>query len=192
MIAIKRRACYNFEIRKGGYPMDSDKKNEYTEMLLNAYNKGLLRIIWSTSGFSLGIETEKRDFIPELSEKAFVDYVFSVIKIVIDLAEGRNIDDISEEDLEVARAIYEQEDDLKNHLYIKKHSKIHCFKLLESQIISYRNDENPKETEAVSAILKLSTENGDDESSNAFEVSGRDLEYIIKYLTELKEKMDSI
>lgn len=36
-------------------------------------------------------------------------------------------------------------------------------------------------------LFGIPTENGDDESSNAFEVSGRDLENIIKYLTELKE-----
>ncbi|HBA47193.1 MAG TPA: hypothetical protein DCZ91_05235 [Lachnospiraceae bacterium] len=172
--------------------MNNDKKNNYAEILLNVYNKGLLRIIWSTSGFSLGVDADKRDLIPELNKREFIDYAFSVIKIVIDLAEGRNVNDISKEDLEVAEAIYEQEDDLKTHLYIRKHSKIHCFKLLEGQIISYRNDEDPKKTEAASAILKLSTESGDDESSNAFEVSGRDLEFIIKYLTELKEKMDLI
>ena len=81
---------------------------------------------------------------------------------------------------------------MKNHLYIKKHSKISCFKLLESQIIGYRDDENPKVTTAVSAILKLMTENGDDEESRSFEVSSRDIDDIIKTLTALKEKMDSL
>ena len=30
-----------------------DKKNEYAKILLNAYNNGLFKIIWNTSGFSL-------------------------------------------------------------------------------------------------------------------------------------------
>ncbi len=47
-------------------------------------------------------------------------------------------------------------------------------------------------TTAVSAILKLMTENGDDEESRSFEVSSRDIDDIIKTLTALKEKMDSL
>lgn len=164
----------------------------YAEIFLNAYKRGLLKIIWSTSGFSLGIDSNRKESIPELRDKEFVEYVFSIIKRVAELADGREGRNIPEEDLEVAKVIYESEYDLKNHLYIKKHSKISCFKLLESQIISYRDDENPKETAAVSAILKLMTENGDDEKSSSFEVSSRDLDDIIKALTMLKEKMDSL
>ena len=164
----------------------------YAEIFLNAYKRGLLRIIWSTSGFSLGIDSNRKESIPELRDKEFVEYVFSIIKIVIELADGREGQNIPEEDLEVAKVVYECEHDLKNHLYIKKHSKIYCFKLLESQIIGYRDDENPKVTTAVSAILKLMTENGDDEESRSFEVSSRDIDDIIKTLTALKEKMDSL
>ena len=107
----------------------------YAEIFLNAYKRGLLRIIWSTSGFSLGIDSNRKESIPELRDKEFVEYVFSIIKIVIELADGREGQNMPEEDLEVAKVVYECEHDLKNHLYIKKHSKISCFKLLESQII---------------------------------------------------------
>ena len=146
----------------------------YAEIFLNAYKRGLLRIIWSTSGFSLGIDSNRKESIPELRDKEFVEYVFSIIKIVIELADGREGQNIPEEDLEVAKVVYECEHDLKN------------------QIIGYRDDENPKVTTAVSAILKLMTENGDDEESRSFEVSSRDIDDIIKTLTALKEKMDSL
>ncbi len=35
-------------------------KNKYGNVLLNAYNSGLLKIVWNTSGFSLGIDPQKR------------------------------------------------------------------------------------------------------------------------------------
>lgn len=75
---------------------------------------------------------------------------------------------------------------------LKKNSKIKCFRLLETQIISYRNDKNPKEIEANSAIIKLMLEKDDDDISEAFEISRRDLDEIIDNLIELKDKMDSI
>ena len=46
-----------------------DKKNEYAKILLNAYNNGLFKIIWNTSGFSLGIDSKRKDRLPELNEK---------------------------------------------------------------------------------------------------------------------------
>ena len=100
--------------------------------------------------------------------------------------------DISEDELKVAREIYNHEKDLRNHLFVKRNSKIKCFRLLETQIISYRNDENPKEIEVNSAIIKLMLEKDDDDISYAFEISRRDLDEIIDNLIELKEKMDSI
>ncbi|MDE5780615.1 MAG: hypothetical protein K2I03_03955, partial [Lachnospiraceae bacterium] len=145
--------------------MDKDKKSEYANLLLNAYNGGVLKIVWTTFGFSLGIDSKRKEQMTELKEKEFVDYAFSIVKIVVDLAEEKELEDIPEEDLETAKVIYNQEKDLKDHLYIKRNSKINCFKLLESQIISYRNEENPKEIEVNSAIIKIVTEKDDDDVS---------------------------
>ena len=77
------------------------------------------------------------------------------------MAENDNVEDVCEADLKVAKMIYIREKDLKNHLYIKRNSKINCFKLMESQIISYRSEENPKDIEANAAILKMVTEKDD-------------------------------
>ncbi len=172
--------------------MNIEEKNKYAEILLNAYNGGLLKIVWSTSGFLLGIDPKGKELLPELKEKDFVDYAFSIIKIVLDLAEEKEKNDISENDLETAKEIYIQEKDLKNHIFVKRNSKINCFKLLESQIISYRNDEDPKKIDANSAILKMVTEKDDEDTSYTFEISRRDLENVLDSLMELKEKMDLI
>lgn len=172
--------------------MGEDKKNEYTEILLNAYHNGLLKIVWNTSGFSLGIDPKRKKLIPQLKEKGFIDYAFSIIKIVADLAENKDTDDVTKKDLAAAKAIYNQEKDLKDHLYVKRNSKIDCFKLLEGQIISYRNEENPKKIEVNSAIIKMTTEKDDEDVSFTFEISRRDLEDMIENLIELKEKIDSI
>lgn len=110
----------------------------------------------------------------------------------MDLSEDKDAGNIPKDDLETAKAIYNQEKDLKNHLYIKRKSKINCFKLLESQLISYRNEENPKEIEVNSAIIKIVTEKDDDDISYAFEISRRDLGDIIDKLVELKEKIDNL
>lgn len=170
--------------------MNKDKRDKYAEVLLNAYNSGLFKIVWNTSGFSLGIDPKRKELIPELKEKEFIEYAFSIVKIVVDLAEDKDVGDMPENDLATAKVIYEQENDLKNHLYIKRNSKINCFKLLESQIISYRNEENPKEIEANSAIIKVVMEKDDDDTSYTFEISRRDLGNIIDNLIELKEKLD--
>lgn len=172
--------------------MKQDKKDKYAKVLLHIYQSGLIKIVWTISGFSLGINPRRKEVVPELKEKEFIDYVFSIVKIVMELAEGENVEDVSENDLEIAKIIYEQEKDLKNHLYIKRNTKIHCFKLLESQIISYRKEENPKEIEADSAIVKMLIEKEDEDTSCVFEISRRDLGEMIEYLTELKEKLDSI
>lgn len=172
--------------------MDKEKRNEYSEILLNAYQNGVFRIIWSTSGFSMAIDPKRKEMIPEIKEEDFVEYAFSIIKIVIDLAEERVIDLKYENDLETAQTIFDQEHDLKNHLYIKKNSKIDCYKLLEYEIISHRSEDNPTDIEATSAIVKMVTEKEDDEDSYVFEISKRDLENIIDKLIELKEKLDII
>lgn len=168
------------------------KKNEYAKVLINAYNSGLLKIVWNTSGFSLGIDPKKKDLLPELKEKEFVEYVFSIIKIVASLAEDKEIEGVSEDDLTTAKDIYGKEGDLKNHLYVKKNSKINCFKLLETQIISYRSEENPKKVAANSAFLKIVAEKDDKDISYIFEISKRDLGELIEKLAGLKETMDSI
>lgn len=172
--------------------MDNEIKNNYAKILLSAYQDGLLKIVWNTSGFSLGIAPQKEYVIPELKKQEFVDYAFSIIKIVMDLAENKENEDVLESDLEIAKIIYGQEKDLINHLYVKRNSKINCFKLLESQIISYRNRENPRKIEANSAVLKMILEKDDDDTSYTFEISRRDLGDVIDQLIELKEKMDSI
>ena len=169
-----------------------DKNSVYSDTLLRAYSSGLLKISWNTTGFSIGIDPKRKDAVPELREKDFIDYAFSIIKIVVDLAEEKELNGIPDCDLETARKIYEQESDLKDHLYIKRNSKINCFKLLESQIISYRNEEDPKKTDANSAIIKLVTEKDDEDVSWAFEISRRDLGELINNLAELKEKIDAV
>ena len=168
------------------------KKNEYAKALVNAYSDGLLKIVWNTSGFSLGVDPQKKDLLPELKEKEFVEYVFSIVKIIAHLAEDKEGTGIPEGDLKIAKEIYAKESDLKNHLYIKKNSKINCFKLLETHIISYRNEENPKEIAANSAILKMIAEKDDEDISSIFEISKRDLGELIEKLAGLKEMMDSI
>lgn len=172
--------------------MDNDKKNKYANILLNAYNSGLLKIVWNTSGFSLGIDPKRKELLPELKEKEFIDYAFLIIKIVISLAEDKSVEEIQKQDLEIAKVIFNQEKDLKNHLYVKRNSKINCFKVLEGQIISYRNDENPQEIEANSTIIKILTEKDDEDISYTFEISRRDLGNVIDELIKIKEKLDYI
>lgn len=172
--------------------MNAEKKHQYAGVLLQAYNSGVLKIVWNTAGFSLGVDPKRKEEIPELKEQKFIDYAFSVIKSVMDLAEDKELSENEEKDIEVAKKIYSQESDLKSHLYIKRNSKVNCFKLLESQIISYRNEENPKEIETSSSIIRITTEKDDEDVSYSFEISKRDLSAVIEHLIDLKEKMDSI
>ncbi len=39
--------------------MNNDKKDKYADILLTAYNSGLLKTVWNTSGFSLGIDPKR-------------------------------------------------------------------------------------------------------------------------------------
>ena len=173
--------------------MDTEKKIHYRNVLLNAYNNGTLKIVWNTSGFSLGIDPQKEASVPELREDAFIDYAFSIIKKVADMAGEKELTDPDDcGDIETARVIYNQENDLKNHLYIKRNSKINCYRRLESQIISHRNEENPQETDATSAIIKIVTEKDDEDTSFTFEISRRDLGDIIENFLKLKANLDSI
>lgn len=172
--------------------MDKDKRNKYSEILLNAYQNGVLKIVWSTSGFSMAIDSKRKETIPEIKEEEFVEYAFSIIKLVVDLAEEKKVDENYKNDLETAKIIFDKEHNLKNHLYIKKNSKIDCFKLLEYEIISHRNEDNPTDIEATSAVVKMVIEKGDEESTYTFETSRRDLEDIIDKLVELKKKLEMI
>lgn len=172
--------------------MDKEKRKKYSEALLNAYQNGVFKIVWNTSGFSMAIDSKRKEMISEVKEEDFIEYAFSIIEMVIDLAEEREIGETYEGDLETAKIIFDKEHDLKNHLYIKKNSKIDCFKLLNYEIISHRNADKPKDIEATSAIVKMVIEKEGDETSYAFETSRRDLEDIIKNLVELKEKIDMV
>lgn len=182
----------NIYRKRGVETVDKEKRRKYAEVLLNAYQDGVFKIVWSPSGFSLAIDSRAKELIPEFKEEDFVEYAFSIIKMVINLAEEKETNESNQEDSETARMIFDKESDLKNHLYIKRNSKIDCFKLLEYEIISHRNEDTPDKIEATSAILKLVIEKKDDEKSYSFEASSRDLEDIIEKLTTLKEKIDMI
>lgn len=172
--------------------MDIEKRNQYAEALLNAYQNEVLKIIWSTSGFSIAINQKKKELLPESKEEEFIEYTFAIAKMVIELAEGKHINKENEGDFKTALVIFENEFDLKNHLYIKKNSKLDCYKLLEWEIISHRNEDNPKDVEVTSAIIKMVIERDSDDISYSFEASRRDIEDMIAKLLELKEKMDLI
>ena len=45
-----------------------DKKDEYAEILLNAYNEGIFKILWNTSSFSIGVDHRRKDMFPELKD----------------------------------------------------------------------------------------------------------------------------
>ena len=76
-------------------------------------------------------------------EEGFSEYTASIVRLVIDLVEGKETDEENEKDLETAKVILDHEYDIKNHLYIRQNSKIDCFNLLEYEIISQRNEDNP-------------------------------------------------
>lgn len=170
--------------------MTTEKRSKFIETLLEAYNTGIFKIVWSSSGFTMAVDSKRKELIPEINDEEFVDYAFSIIKMVIDLADGREIAEEKTRDLELARLIFEKEDDLRNHLFIKRNSKMDCFKLLEYELIAHRSEENPINIEANSAIVRIVTEKNDMEDSHAFEISRRDLNAMINKLMELKEKID--
>ena len=69
--------------------MTAEKRNKYAEVLLDSYNAGIFKIVWSSSGFTIAVDSKRKELIPEVNDEEFIDYAFSVIKIVIDLADGR-------------------------------------------------------------------------------------------------------
>ncbi len=88
--------------------MDNEKRKIYSEVLLNAYQNGVFKVIWSTSGFSMAIDSKKKEMIPEIKEEDFVEYAFSIIKMVIDLAEEKKTNEKYEGDLKIAQIIFDK------------------------------------------------------------------------------------
>lgn len=164
----------------------------YADILLNAYQQKILMIKWNKTGFTVAVDETKADMISEIGKDEFVDYTFRIVRKVVDLVEGKSINDLSEKDKKVAEYIYENEPDLKNHLSVKKNSKLDSFRGMETQIISYRKESSPEEVEVSSAIVKITTEDSETDKSTVFELSRRDLTELIEELIELKEKLDSL
>ena len=65
--------------------MKQEKKDKYAKVLLHVYQSGLLKIVWTISGFSLGMNPNGKEIVSELKENEFIDYAFSIIKIVMEL-----------------------------------------------------------------------------------------------------------
>ena len=172
--------------------MDNEKRNIYANILLEAYNKNLVKILWSASGASLGINDKNEDLISEFNDEGFINFSFSVIQRVISIAEGKILPDDESITNETARKIYEKEHDLENHLYIKKNNVADSFKRMEYEIVSHRNSDKPDIIEANSAIIKIISEKDDDEITHVFEVSKRDIRDIVDIFTELNDKMNTI
>ena len=63
--------------------MDKEKRNKYSKVLLNAYQEGVFKIVWSTSGFSMAVDSKRKEMIPEIKKEDFVEYAFSIIKMVV-------------------------------------------------------------------------------------------------------------
>ena len=148
----------------------------YADILLNAYQQKILMIKWNKTGFTVAVDETKADMISEIGKDEFLDYTFRIVRKVVDLVEGKSIN----------------EPDLKNHLSVKKNSKLDSFRGMETQIISYRKESSPEEVEVSSAIVKITTEDSETDKSTVFELSRRDLTELIEELIELKEKLDSL
>ncbi len=173
--------------------MDRKMESKYSEIFLNAYQEGIFKIIWGKTGVSIAIDSKRKDMIPEIKDEEFSKYTESIVRLVMDLVEGKEIDEENKKNIETARGILDNEYDIKNHLYIKRNSKIGCFNFLEYEIISHRNEDKPTVIEATSAILKMVIEKeGSETSYYTFEASRRDLKDMIDKLVELKDKMDML
>lgn len=164
----------------------------YADILLSAYQQKILKIKWNKTGFTVAVDENKADLISEIGKDEFIDYTFRIVRRVVDLVEGKAITDLPEEDKKAAEYIYENEPDLRNHLLVKKNSKLDSFRGMETQIISYRKEFSPEEVEVSSAIVKITTEDSEIDKSTVFELSRRDLTELIEELIELKEKLDSL
>ncbi len=49
--------------------MKQEKKDKYAKVLLHVYQSGLLKIVWTISGFSLGMNPNGKEIVSELKEK---------------------------------------------------------------------------------------------------------------------------
>lgn len=171
--------------------METEKKKTYSQLLLEAYGNDDLKVIWSTSGFAISINPQKKNEITEFKDKDFIKYIFDIFKNVSNIVEDIGVSEqIDEEDLETAKAIVKEESDLKNHLYIKKHASVECFKVFEYEIVSHMNNDDPTEIAASSAIIKIDADLQDKEEKLIFEISRRDVKELITKLTELDQKLD--
>ena len=62
------------------------KKDKYAEILLTAYNKGIFKILWNTSSFSIGVNHKRKDMFPELKYEDFKKYILYIISIIKKMA----------------------------------------------------------------------------------------------------------
>ena len=56
----------------------------------------------------MAIDSKKKEMIPEIKEEDFVEYAFSIIKMVIDLAEEKKTNEKYEGDLKIAQIIFDK------------------------------------------------------------------------------------
>lgn len=171
--------------------MEKENKKIYSQRLLEAYRDEDLKLLWSTSGFSIAFNPQAKKEIKNLKNKEFVKYVFDICKVVSDIVQDNTLNEqIEAEDLEVANEIISEEFDLKNHLYIKKHATIECFKVFEYEIVSHMDIDNPTDIAASAAIIKIDTDLQDKDEKLIFEITRRDLKAFIAKLSELDLKLD--
>ncbi len=53
--------------------MDKEKRNKYSKVLLNAYQEGVFKIVWSTSGFSMAVDSKRKEMIPEIKKEDLIN-----------------------------------------------------------------------------------------------------------------------
>ena len=46
--------------------MDKEKRSKYAEILLKAYQNNAFKIVWSASGYSMVVDSKKKDLFPEI------------------------------------------------------------------------------------------------------------------------------
>ena len=54
--------------------MTAEKRNKYAEVLLDSYNAGIFKIVWSSSGFTIAVDSKRKELIPEVNDEEFIDY----------------------------------------------------------------------------------------------------------------------
>lgn len=171
--------------------MEKENRKIHSQKFLKAYRDEDLKLLWSTAGFSIAFNPQIKKEIQSLKNKEFIKYVFDICKIVSDIVQENALyEQFETEDLEIAKEIINAEFDLKNHLYIKKHASIECFKVCEYEIVSHMDINNPTHIAASAAIIKIDADLQDKDEKLIFEISRRDLKEFIAKLTELDQKLD--